>query len=375
MVFVNDKKFAWSSSCHHTERPLFEVKKKGRPVSQCPKCRELRQAKRVHSKCTCAPRQAVVDKIPIPAARPDKKPFLLYLMEYRMLSTLPRFPFLPIQDSGISMCRWIQFLRGETCASWTTGPRGSGGHVPRPTDAEVYPSALIGTILIHITTPPQHLELPPILPGSISSSGTVPYFSVIPPLSTIKSIAGSGCTCGFRCMCPGCIEHRGPEHAQADHKDCSDGCAHCVDHTGGVELPGQDTSVGGGSLVEMFFARAASLPNPPLNRRMGMDPGDVTVYPSDLFSGSSMETDDRSAAFGLVNIPKLECCRGQCGCASEGCVVLWEGDRCVYVHSLEERVEHHLQLYAQPVNLGAQELVFALTACIIDIAVTNDIEH
>ncbi|KAG5646866.1 hypothetical protein DXG03_001942 [Asterophora parasitica] len=42
-----------SSSCHHTDRPLFEIKKKGRPVSQCQKFRELRQSKRVHSKCTC----------------------------------------------------------------------------------------------------------------------------------------------------------------------------------------------------------------------------------------------------------------------------------------------------------------------------------
>jgi len=61
MVFFNDKKFACescikghrSSACHHTDRPLFEIKKKGRPVSQCPKCRELRQSKKLHSKCTC----------------------------------------------------------------------------------------------------------------------------------------------------------------------------------------------------------------------------------------------------------------------------------------------------------------------------------
>lgn len=45
-----------SSSCHHTDRPLFEIKKKGRPVSQCEKCRELRQSKKVHSKCTCNPK-------------------------------------------------------------------------------------------------------------------------------------------------------------------------------------------------------------------------------------------------------------------------------------------------------------------------------
>ncbi|KLO11301.1 hypothetical protein SCHPADRAFT_480438 [Schizopora paradoxa] len=61
MVFINSKKFACescikghrSSNCHHNDRPLFEIKKKGRPVSQCEKCREARQARRIHAKCTC----------------------------------------------------------------------------------------------------------------------------------------------------------------------------------------------------------------------------------------------------------------------------------------------------------------------------------
>jgi len=43
-----------TSSCNHTERPLFEIKRKGRPVSQCDKCRELRKTRRVHSKCLCS---------------------------------------------------------------------------------------------------------------------------------------------------------------------------------------------------------------------------------------------------------------------------------------------------------------------------------
>ncbi|TFY58124.1 hypothetical protein EVJ58_g6606 [Rhodofomes roseus] len=62
LQFVNDQKFACescikghrSSSCQHTDRPLFEIKKKGRPVSQCGKCRELRKTKRMHNKCNCA---------------------------------------------------------------------------------------------------------------------------------------------------------------------------------------------------------------------------------------------------------------------------------------------------------------------------------
>lgn len=42
-----------SSSCTHVDRPLFEIRKKGRPVSQCPHCRDLRKAKSCHTRCEC----------------------------------------------------------------------------------------------------------------------------------------------------------------------------------------------------------------------------------------------------------------------------------------------------------------------------------
>ena len=42
-----------SSSCKHTDRPLFEIKKKGRPVTQCEHCRELRKTRQIHVKCVC----------------------------------------------------------------------------------------------------------------------------------------------------------------------------------------------------------------------------------------------------------------------------------------------------------------------------------
>ena len=45
-----------SSNCRHTDRPLFEIKKKGRPVTQCEHCRELRKTKQVHVKCICESR-------------------------------------------------------------------------------------------------------------------------------------------------------------------------------------------------------------------------------------------------------------------------------------------------------------------------------
>lgn len=168
------------------------------------------------------------------------------------------------------------------------------------------------------TIPPARLELPPILLEPMLSS-SIPNFPTIPPLSTIKSIAGSGCTCGFNCTCPGCVEHRTLRHAEKHHKDCSEGCGHCVDRTAGIELPDRDTSNHDGNLVDAFFARAAALPNPPTNRRMELDPGDITVYPSEIFSGTSTKVDERGVAFGLVKIPKLECCCGRCGCPADGC--------------------------------------------------------
>ncbi|KAJ2914602.1 hypothetical protein MD484_g5848, partial [Candolleomyces efflorescens] len=88
-MIISDKKYAWyasgrplarpaahvlvasetcikghrSSSCKHFDRPLFEIKKKGRPVTQCEHCRELRKTKQVHVKCICDGR---IDHVPAP---------------------------------------------------------------------------------------------------------------------------------------------------------------------------------------------------------------------------------------------------------------------------------------------------------------------
>ncbi|KAI7886127.1 copper-fist-domain-containing protein [Lichtheimia hyalospora FSU 10163] len=42
-----------SSKCEHTHRSLVEIKRKGRPVTQCNTCRELRVKKKMHIKCSC----------------------------------------------------------------------------------------------------------------------------------------------------------------------------------------------------------------------------------------------------------------------------------------------------------------------------------
>ena len=37
-------------------RPIFEIKKKGRPPTQCLKCRQMRKATGLHAKCLCLER-------------------------------------------------------------------------------------------------------------------------------------------------------------------------------------------------------------------------------------------------------------------------------------------------------------------------------
>ncbi|KAI8146170.1 copper fist DNA binding domain-containing protein [Fennellomyces sp. T-0311] len=65
MPIINGIKFACnscikghrSSHCNHVERPLFEIRRKGRPVTQCAYCRDLRKTKQVHVKCVCSERR------------------------------------------------------------------------------------------------------------------------------------------------------------------------------------------------------------------------------------------------------------------------------------------------------------------------------
>ncbi|KAJ5550103.1 Copper fist DNA-binding [Penicillium sp. DV-2018c] len=41
------------SSCHHSDRQLTHINKKGRPVTQCAHCRGLRKSRTTHTQCEC----------------------------------------------------------------------------------------------------------------------------------------------------------------------------------------------------------------------------------------------------------------------------------------------------------------------------------
>lgn len=204
--------------------------------------------------------------------------------------------------------------------------------------------------------PPIYAPLVHTTPSTASISTPIPEFPTIPSLSSVAALAGSGCTCGFRCTCPGCVEHRGPQHASQEHGDCTDGnCATCVDYEGGVGLPTvqshHSTKAGsccgsskssrssttatpvlqptlassGVSFIDSFFARTPAValpPAPPQRARRGtltLDPTDTTIYPSMLFAGGFKHLEERGPAFGLVSVPKLQCCAGKCGCPDGSC--------------------------------------------------------
>ncbi|KAK7205574.1 copper fist DNA binding domain-containing protein [Myxozyma melibiosi] len=61
MVYIDGVKYACETcirghrvtTCAHKDRPLTMIKPKGRPVSQCPHCREARRNHALHTKCDC----------------------------------------------------------------------------------------------------------------------------------------------------------------------------------------------------------------------------------------------------------------------------------------------------------------------------------
>jgi hypothetical protein len=125
------------------------------------------------------------------------------------------------------------------------------------------------------------LDLPPLLFPEVP--GPTP---VVPPFSTFSTLAGSGCTCGLTCQCPGCPTHQSRPGAKSrntqDCMSCVDSTLHVIDRSSGWFY--MDSPV-----LERFFADAERVPPPP------------------------------TAGGKPVELPKL-CCGGSCGCGGAcGC--------------------------------------------------------
>ncbi|KAH9994387.1 copper fist DNA binding domain-containing protein [Russula vinacea] len=309
MVFVNSRKFACescikghrSSSCTHTERPLYEIKKKGRPVSQCERCRQLRNTKKVHSKCTCSetsPSQTreVTDRvfgtkqkryIPIVPALPNG------LKDAFATSNTPIAPAHPRQKVA-ALLNPCQCNDVWNCGCRTSAPDADSEFAAQapvlspnsnkrasaqaPSDGLETLARAAAAVLISSPLTPRHAanqitsspganeHASPSRSHHPSEIGISPTSSptpipgpapVVPPFSTFTTLAGSGCTCGLTCQCPGCPTH----HSR----------------------PGRLGFYMESPVLERFFADAERVPPPP------------------------------TAGGKPVELPKL-CCGGSCGC-------------------------------------------------------------
>lgn len=226
--------------------------------------------------------------------------------------------------------------------------------------------------------PPSHLALIDATSDAITPvSLPPPIFPSIPPLNAVASLAGTGCACGFQCACPGCVEHRGAQHASPEHTDCPDECGTCVDHLGGLELPlssgttrgapSAPSAHGAPSILDKFFAQAAALPRPPVRRGLAgaLDTTDVRVYPRDLFEpGPDAHDLARRTAFGLgVALPKLECCGGRCGCPGDSCACGNACDGCCAEHQAEGRAQEAGVCEREEVTKVVREAVQPRKSC------------
>jgi hypothetical protein len=154
------------------------------------------------------------------------------------------------------------------------------------------------TATSYTSTPTPVLDLPPLV--FPEDPGPTP---VVPPFSTFTTLAGTGCTCGLTCQCPGCPTHH--SRPGVDSRDAqAQECMTCVDPT--LDVIDRSGSRGyylESPVLEKFLAIAQRVPLPP------------------------------TAGGKPVELPKLCCggscaCGGACGCSGDctGCSRFDEGD-------------------------------------------------
>ncbi|CAE7232590.1 unnamed protein product [Rhizoctonia solani] len=280
MILIDNQKFACSacinghrsSSCHHTDRPLFEIKKKGRPVTQCARCRELRKTRSYHSKCLCD-QPATSSKDSETRSTAEENPGSKRKKSSRTAPTTPSLPngirdLLDAKKSSDAeesrkrfkaihnpckcgcddpkRCRCnggeplglIQDQAQDCCVgnSVQTGQRASPSRrlLPKPKKSIPTPSAnrpvqtttsaptAGGCCAVKAPQPEassnlrdapiviKPLSLPPSSgPSLLPSIATWSTPTSIPTLHKHITTTMDSCGCGEGCACAGCVEHRG----------------------------------------------------------------------------------------------------------------------------------------------------------------------
>lgn len=388
MIVIEGKKYSCdtcikghrSSACKHTERPLFEIQKKGRPVTQCPHCRELRKTKQVHIKCNCgdarpgkgesgsAPKKA--QEPAFPSGVPETLAAVVTLSsEHGSDSEHAANP-----KAGSCTCN----PGGKcTCATARKPKRSTGPDPPLDPLTTVKPSA--GHEYRRVLPKPHQntSPIPPSRPGPVHSSSTgsgkqiqrphthteslySPYeraYDVnhshhtpssdhsesdispsldVGPSPTLRATGDRGgsdwttypvipvrslCACGDSCSCSGCFEHRGPSALQAyQGTSNSPTCAnprYCTSCVECAVILGHPGQQT--AALGSIDTQASSFMDEWLRKLVeGMPPLPADGNP--LHPNTSVSSRSTNPPPGPSN-----CCGGNCGCQPGFCVCVGEG--------------------------------------------------
>ncbi|KAG8765771.1 hypothetical protein FRC15_006763 [Serendipita sp. 397] len=280
MVLINGRKFACqscikghrSSNCNHPDRPLFEIRKKGRPVTQCDTCRELRTTKKLHVKCACDGRRDPESEVgPVEIQSPR-----VAATKRRPGRKIPLVPTLPNGVKDVEMVSSPVTVSSETPSDQSQGTDEDStiSLVTRPNlvdpvtlssppaCAEQKRSCCSGKKLTQVPSfsavPQRESGAPQSLLGrtiqqpiSISSLPNAPIAGP-PIISPMHSRAPENisdpsnemmeCLCGPACVCLGCTKHGNYASGEADRQpsqgmDCPADCPSCIDNEHGAAWP------------------------------------------------------------------------------------------------------------------------------------------
>ncbi|KAH7101255.1 hypothetical protein BKA62DRAFT_704055 [Auriculariales sp. MPI-PUGE-AT-0066] len=362
-----------SSSCSHTERPLHEVKPKGRPITQCDHCRDLRKTRQVHVKCNCNSK-AEVDNDETPKrkkprkASPPPPTFPNGLDETQSASVVQQpvqkkrrkaagekddSPSPPVATPPDASATLIDSLiqaaaglapTGALLASSSTGitsnwpeisPSSDVARMAGPSRVQAPPSAPPARSCCN---PPPASERP-ITAELDAEAQVAALVASLGPFDLSASILS--CSCGEGCQCPGCIEHRGLEALSSDEA-CPTSCTACFSCV--ISSPS--------SVLPSLPHRGSRSPEPPLNKDkprspFALDPTNVTIY-----SPTVWQNDAAARAVGLVKVPKL-CCGGKCACPPGQCRCLDDCCGCCTGCACPEHARMpHFSGYQGPLKCG-----------------------
>ncbi|BGO98676.1 Copper-fist domain-containing protein [Rhodotorula toruloides] len=265
MVLIDGVKYACqqcikghrSSKCTHTTRPLVEIKKKGRPTSQCAHCRELRKTKSVHARCDCAAREA--------EQKQQAKVLPNGLVDAVNASSSSAPPLTATAPSGVTrLLNPCDCLRGGVCTCCTAvkkpTPKKLPGEEAAPpaasssggccsttatpslddyfTETLPVPPTLdsYGDIVVTPLPQPSTSTLPtlPLIPEAPPSDPYLPLSVLPPPPPSTQPLsdplflptrtAGTfACFCGPTCACVGCAVHDPYSRKRPAEGGCGDG--------------------------------------------------------------------------------------------------------------------------------------------------------